>query len=47
MKLWELVVLIICIVTVSVVILGWAEKRDQKLLEMCADHNTQTLYECK
>lgn len=22
------------------------DKRDQKLMEMCADHETQTLYEC-
>lgn len=40
------IVLILIGVILIYLFMNWTEKKDQKLMELCSDHITQTLYEC-
>jgi len=39
-------IIFIGIVLIIVGYVTWTDQRDMKLMELCADHETKTLYDC-
>lgn len=40
------IIYVVLFVIVVVCYLNFLEKRDEQLMSLCADHETQTLYKC-